>query len=256
MDQRSHREDPLTPEERAEFEEDLISFCDRELDLLGDIRGLRVLYAGGTSPLWIEGISQRIGEHGHLTVLDADHERLEHSRRMLEDADLAVPVRPVAGDVFLPPFEPGGFDLVYSAGLFHELDVSERSAEEAIAALAAVVRPGGRVATSDFVDSVAAAQIEDEELERETARLHTGAEPYGIGSAERLASLHKTQLAGVRWRISPPHEVRHLDKIVLSESGKPEMSDSILARREALMERVRHEGYTRPATLYLEGRTA
>ncbi len=39
----------LTPEEREEFEEDLIPFCDRELDLLGDLRGLDVLYAGGSS---------------------------------------------------------------------------------------------------------------------------------------------------------------------------------------------------------------
>src|SRR4028119_1301374 len=43
----SYRQDPLTPEERDEFEDDLLCFCDRELDLLGDIRGMDVPYAGG-----------------------------------------------------------------------------------------------------------------------------------------------------------------------------------------------------------------
>ena len=63
----AYGDDPLVPDGREEFEEDLISFSDRELDLLGDVRGLDVLYAGGASPLWIEGLSQRIGEDGNLT---------------------------------------------------------------------------------------------------------------------------------------------------------------------------------------------
>ena len=47
MPQGLYKEDPLTPYEREEYESDLITFCDRELDLLGDIEGLNVLYAGG-----------------------------------------------------------------------------------------------------------------------------------------------------------------------------------------------------------------
>lgn len=264
MDEASHYEDPLAPEERAEFEGGLISFCDRELDLLGDIHGLRVLYAGGVSPLWIEGLSQRIGENGSVAALEADRERVEDSRRMLDEMDLAAPIRLVAGDVFEPPFEPGGFDLAYSAGLFHELDVRERSAEDALASLAATVRPGGRVATSDFVDSVPAAQIEDEELERELTRSLTGAELYGIGPPRRLISLHERKLADVRWLISPPREIPHLDRLALAEFEKLEIFDPLptetrkrlLAGREALMERIRREGYSRPATLYVEGTVA
>jgi uncharacterized protein involved in exopolysaccharide biosynthesis len=42
--------DMLSREEREEYEDDLISFSDRELDLLGDVTGLQVLYAGGSSP--------------------------------------------------------------------------------------------------------------------------------------------------------------------------------------------------------------
>ena len=72
MTQGLYKQDPLTPGEREELEDDLIAFCDRELDLLGDIKNLDVLYAGGSSPLWIEGLSQRIGAGGSVTAIDID----------------------------------------------------------------------------------------------------------------------------------------------------------------------------------------
>ncbi len=263
MPHRFYREDPLSPEEREAYEGDLISFCDRELDLLGDIEGLDVLYAGGSSPLWLEGLSQRIGRTGTLVALEAATKLVEEGRELLRDADLAAPVRIVAGDVFRPPFEGETFDLAYSAGLFHELDVHARSAEDALAALASVVRTGGRVATSDFVDSVPAVQLEDEELQRELAWEHLSAELYGIGSPERLIALHEELLDDVRWRISPPHPVRYLDKVVLAEEEPEELRRlsvgarrRLLERRGALRERIRHEGYTRPATIYVEVRVS
>jgi SAM-dependent methyltransferase len=251
MARRLYDDDPLTPGERDEFERDLISFSDRELDLLGDIRGLDVLYAGGSSSLWIEGLSQRIGETGSLTALEADAERIREAEDALRDADLTAPVRLVIGDVFRPPFGPRTFDLVYSAGLFHELDVRERSAGDALAALLSVTRPGGRVATSDFVDSVPAIQIEDEELQRELAREASGAELFGIGTPERLVALHEECLENVRWRLLPPFEIRHLDKVVLAEDEPP--GQRLRGRFEALRDLIRREGYTRPATLYVEG---
>jgi SAM-dependent methyltransferase len=240
--------DPLTPEEREEFECDLISFCDDELDLLGDIRGLDVLYAGGSSPLWLEGLSQRIGEAGgSLTALEVDAGRIREAEDALRDADLSAPVRLVEGEVFRPPFEQAMFDLVYSAGLLHELDVRGRTAGNALAALISVTRPGGRVATSDFVDSVPAVQLEDEELQRELAREGSGVELFGIGAPERLVALHEEYLADVRWRLLPPFEIRHLDKVVLADV------EPAGQRLEALRDTIRQEGYTRPATLYLEG---
>ena len=65
----------------------------------------------------------------------------------------------------------------------------------------------------------------------------------------------------MRWRISPPHGVSHLEKILLSEPDEPAdsalvASDArrkLLACRAALKARIRREGYTRPATLYIEG---
>lgn len=252
--------DPLTPEEREAYETDLIAFCDHELDLLGSIKDLDVLYAGGSSLLWIEGLSQRIGERGRLTALDTDTRRIEETRELLGEAELAAPVQLVAGDVFRPPFAPDIFDLAYSAGLFHELDVRYRSAGDAVAGLASVVRPGGRISTSDFVNRVPAVQLEDEELQRELAREISNAELYGIGPPERLVALHEALLAGVRWWVLPSKPIRHLGKIVLAEE-EPEELRSLPARTrrrlrerlDALRERIEREDYTRPASLYAEG---
>lgn len=238
----------------------MISFCDRELDLLGDIEGLAVLYAGGSSLLWLEGLSQRIGERGALTALDADAGRVEERQAMIREADLGAPVQLLTGDVFRPPFLTGAFDLAYSAGLFHELDISTEPAINALAALVSAVRAGGRVATSDFIDTVPAAQLEDEELQRKLAWKTSGAKLFGVGPPGRLVVLHEALLAKVRWQISPPHPVRYLEKIVLAEE-EPEKLQSLSAEtrrrlgtcRETLQERIRCEGYTRPTTLYVEG---
>ena len=260
MPETSHREDPLTPGEREEYETDLTSFSDHQLDLLGDIRGLDVLYAGGTSLLWIEGLSERAGPTGSVTALELDPQRVEASRELLREIELPSPVRLVVGDVFRPPFAPGAFDLAYSAGLFHELDVRERPAGDALAALASVVRTGGRISTSDFINSAPVVQLEDEELQRETAREVHGAELYGIGPPERLVTLHEALLGEAWWQVSPPHRVRHLEKILLAEEepeelrGLPAVARTRLhERREALRQRTRQEGYTRLATLYVEG---
>ena len=255
-----YRQDPLLPAEREEFEEDLVSFCDRELDLLCELHGLDVLYAGGSSLLWVEGLSQRVGVRGSITALDADEKRLEARRGNLSNADLPAPVRLIGGDVFRPPFGPCSFDLVYSAGLFHELDAREGDAAQAISALAAVARPGGRVATGDFVDSVPAAQLEDERLDAELALVSSGRELFGIGPPQRLAALHKEAVSDVRWRVLPPFPIRHLGKVVLAQDEPaellglpPEAAERWRGRREALRERIHREGYTRPATVYVEG---
>jgi len=257
---RLYKQDPLGQEEREELEDDLIAFCDRELDLLGDIRGLDVLYAGGSSLLWIEGLSQRIGEGGSVTAIDVDAQRVDETQTSFGQAQFVAPVRLFAADVFGMPFEPDTFDLAYSSGLFHELDVKERGAEDALAALRSVVRPGGRVATGDFVDSEPAVQLEDEELEAEFRIEAYGTEVFGIGPPERLVGLHEELLTDVRWRVSPPQRIRHLGKLVLAEDEPTELSSlppatarRLRENRDTLRARILAEDYTRPATLYVEG---
>ena len=169
-------------------------------------------------------------------------------------------MRLLADDIFAMPFGPGSFDLVYSSGLFHELDVTERGAEETLVALRFVARSGGRVVTADFVDSEPAVQLEDEELEAEMRRAAYGSEVYGIGTPERLISLHQKLLRDVRSHVSPPQEIRHLWKLILAE-GEPTVLTSLPAevalrwreRHRRLRNRILNENYTRPATLYVEG---
>lgn len=252
--------DPLTPEEREEFEEDLISFSDRQLDLLGDVEGLDVLYAGGSSLLWIEGLSRRIGHNGSLTVLDLGEEAIESTRERLAEADLDAPVNLVTGDVLAPPFADKAFDLAYSAGFFHELDVAEEPAEAALASLTRLVRDGGRVATTDFVDSTPAAQIEDESLRDALVYELFGRRLHGIGPPERLIALHEALLEDANWLVLLPYSIRHFEKIALAEEEPEALSllsaeprDLWRERRETLRERIRREGYTRPVTLYVEG---
>src|SRR5215204_1580334 len=260
MTQGLYKQDPLTPEEREELEDDLIAFCDRELDLLGDISGLDVLYAGGSSLLWIEGLSQRVGESGSVTAIDMDAERVEDTQASLGEAELTALVHLLAGDVFGMPFGPSTFDLVYSSGLFHELDVKERGADDALAALHFVARHGGRVATSDFVDSEPAVQLEEEMLEAELRREAYARNLYGIGPPERLVGLHEKLLTDVRGVVSPPRRIRHLGKVVLAEDEPAELSllppttaRRLRESRDAVRGRILGEGYTRPATLYVEG---
>ena len=260
MAQGLYKEDPLSPEEREELEDDLIAFCDRELDLLGDISGLDVLYAGGSSPLWIEGLSQRVGAGGSITAFDLNVKRVDDAQASLEEAELAAPVCLLAADVFGMPFGPSTFDLVYSSGLFHELDVKERGAEDALAALHFVARSGGKVATSDFVDSEPAVQLEDERLQGELKHEAYARNLYGIGPPERLVSLHEKLFSDVRWLVSAPQAIRHLGKLVLDEdepaeltSLPPETARRLRERRDTVRRRILGEGYTRPAGVYVEG---
>lgn len=262
MPEKSYR-DPLTSQERREFEDDLISFCELQLALLDDIRGLDVLYAGGSSLLWIEGISQRVGESGSLTVLDLDEDALRITQKNLTEAELQSPVKLVVGDVFEQPFDDENFDLAYTAGLFHELNVGAKAVEVAFKELVRVVKRGGRVVTTDFVSSEPATQLEDERLQAELANELLGYRLYGIGSPGRLVELHERFLKGVSWRVLEPYHLRHFGKIVVAEKDLEEADmlptdkkDAWHEKRKALLERILREGYTRPATLYVEGRTA
>ena len=251
---------PLTPGEREEYEEDLISFCDQELDRLGNIQGLDVLYAGGASLLWLEGLSQRIGENGSLTALEIDGEKVEDAKQLLPGAGLLAPVRVIAGDVLNPPFDPDSFDLAYSAGLFHELDVRDEPVEKALEALVCLMRAGGRISTSDFVDIAPSVQVEEEQFQADLLREVLDKELYGIGPPERLVRLHEGFLSNVRWEVSSPYQIRHLDKLALDEVEPeafrlllPNLMQTFRTRHEGLKGRIRLEGYTRAATIYVEG---
>jgi hypothetical protein len=83
---------------------------------------------------------------------------------------------------------------------------------------------------------------------------------YGIGPPERLVALHEKLLANVRWLASPPQRIRHFGKLVLAEDEPAELAllppataRRLRESRDAVRGRILGEGYTRPATLYVEG---
>ncbi|MGI8649685.1 MAG: class I SAM-dependent methyltransferase, partial [Rubrobacter sp.] len=253
-----NRDDPLSPEERDEYERDLIAFCDRELDLLGDISGKRVLYAGGTSPLWIEGLAEKIGPEGSLTAIDTDEEGLEVARESFDPDELPLVPEYVFGNIFDPPFEDHPFNLVYSSGLLHELDVSgrEEGILEALWNLGSVLRSGGLLVASDFVNDVPSAQAEEEAILAEVARLTTGSELFGIGGESRIGRLLCGSFESWSLESHPPFGIRHLGKLFLIQSEpdgldslKPDDARRLRRRWSKLGARVRREGYTRPATI-------
>lgn len=243
--------DPLTPEERDEYELDLIRFSDRELDFLGNISGKNVLYAGGTSPLWIEGLAERIGASGSLTVLDTDESGLQNARNFFDPDELPLSPEYIVGDVFALPFREDTYDLTYSSGLLHELDVRDRNISEALSEMLRVVRSGGIVVASDFVSDVPSSQVEEEKVQAEAARLATGAELFGVGSLARMRQVLANDPCGVSAEASaefhPPFGIRHLDKLFLAQHAPD--APELRRRWDELSEAVRRGGYTRPATV-------
>jgi hypothetical protein len=103
-------------------------------------------------------------------------------------------------------------------------------------------------------------QLEEERLNAELRREAYARNLYGIGPPERLVALHEKLLTDVRWLASPPLRIRHLGKLVLAEDESAELSllPPVTARRlresgDAVRGRILVEGYTRAATLYVEG---
>ena len=127
-------------------------------------------------------------------------------------------------------------------------------------ALRSVARSGGRVVTADFVDSEAAVQLEDEELEAEMRRAAYGSEVYGIGTAGtpdlsapgaspgRAVAIHATTGDPSPLETGPGRRGAHDALLVPAE-----VAWRLRERRRTLRDRILNEGYTRPATLYVEG---
>ena len=84
-------------------------------------------------------------------------------------------------------------------------------------------------------------------------------ELYGIRPPERLVALHEKVLTGLRWRTATTENpsprkagpgggrARRTVFVAAGDSGR------LRERRDAVRCRILGEGYTRPATLYVEG---
>ena len=103
-------------------------------------------------------------------------------------------------------------------------------------------------------------QLEEERLDAALRREAYARNLYGIGPPERLVALHEKLFTDVRWLVSSPRRIRHLGKLVLAEDEPAELSllppataRRLRESRDAVRSRILGEGYTRPATLYVEG---
>lgn len=117
----------------------------RTLDLLGDVRGGRVLDVGCGTGRSMPILARRVGEEGSVIGLDYSEGMLERARRRIEEGGWSQ-VELVRGDAATLDGLSGSFDAVTSIwclGIVHDL-------EGALHAALDVLRPGGRIATMDF----------------------------------------------------------------------------------------------------------
>ncbi|MFZ5481909.1 MAG: class I SAM-dependent methyltransferase [Myxococcota bacterium] len=152
---------------------------EREVGVLGDVRGLDVLELGCGAAQWSVKLA-RMG--ARVTGLDVSEGQLRHARDNCAGTD----VRLVAGDAEALPFDAASFDLVladHGAPNFTE-------AAPMLAEVARVLRPGGRFVfntTTPFVEACWDGQSVSERLRNDyfgSGRYEDGEEvafsrPYG-----------------------------------------------------------------------------
>ena len=155
--------------------------------MLGDIEGLNVLYAGGASPLWLEGLAWRVGLTGRLTALSDAHSLVRRSfnaGNALKGVDMAEAIRTVLRPYTMPdlngPMVSLGERSTNSIALvFHELATN--------AAKYGALRDDGKVAV--------AWQVENENVDivwREIGKAVEAPAQLGFGSnlvASTIASV-------------------------------------------------------------------
>jgi ubiquinone/menaquinone biosynthesis C-methylase UbiE len=133
------------PEEVRRLEVKTDAALAREhLERVGLRPGMSVLDAGSGSGAVARVIAGLVGERGRVVALDLSGHRSLAGRGIARAAG-AGRIAFVAGDVCAPPLREGSFDLVWSRFLFGYLADPDR----ALARLAALARPGGKVAVGE-----------------------------------------------------------------------------------------------------------
>ena len=115
------------------------------LDLLGIAPGERALDAGcGSGPL-ARALARRVGPAGRVVGLDPSPAFLAVARELAAGEGLAARVAFLGGDARALPFPDAAFDVALADTVLAHIPGGER----ALAELARVVRPGGRVGVYD-----------------------------------------------------------------------------------------------------------
>jgi SAM-dependent methyltransferase len=118
------------------------------LDLAELIPGERVLDLGSGAGTDSFIAAHLVGPTGAVVGVDMTDAQLAKARA-LRDRDGIVQLSFVEGDVEEPPAEPGSFDAVISNGVLNLVPDKAK----AFRAIAAALRPGGRLALADIVSA-------------------------------------------------------------------------------------------------------
>jgi ubiquinone/menaquinone biosynthesis C-methylase UbiE len=137
-------------------------------------------------------IARAVGPLGVVYAVDLQPEMLEKLRAKL---DPSLPLKLVHGEATRTTLEAGSVDLALLANVWHEID--DRSA--ALAELARIVRPGGRIAILDWRSDVES--------------------PPGPPTAHRISSEETERaLAQARWQVRPVQYVGPYEYLLLADA--------------------------------------
>ncbi len=137
---------------------------DRVVERSGVSAGLRVLEIGCGSGAQTTEAAKRVAPGGSVVALDVQEGMLRQLGRKLSGAG-APGVRPLAADACALPFRAGSFDLVFVVAALQEIP----DRHGALGEVRRVLRPGGRLAVTEFLPDP------DYALPSTTAKLVEGA---------------------------------------------------------------------------------
>jgi SAM-dependent methyltransferase len=145
-------------------------------------------------------LAERVGPAGRVVGVDHDAGMLAEADDRAEAAGVAGRVEHLRGDALALPFEDSRFDAARSERLFQHLAAPER----ALAEMARVTRPGGRVVVMDTDWGSRSVDAPDSALERRMALALAELCLANGYSGRRLYGLFRRQgLADVRVEVIP-----------------------------------------------------
>jgi ubiquinone/menaquinone biosynthesis C-methylase UbiE len=116
-------------------------------EALGPFAGQRLLEVGPGTGYYAVDIAGRIGEAGHLDLLDLQREMLDHTLREADRRGVGARMTATQGDAQALPYPDAAFDGAYIVLALGEVPDQVAALRE----LARVVRPGGRVVVGELL---------------------------------------------------------------------------------------------------------
>jgi ubiquinone/menaquinone biosynthesis C-methylase UbiE len=118
----------------------------RLYEALGPVAGKRVLEVGPGTGYYAVDIAERVGEAGHLDLLDVQQEMLDHTLRDAARRGVAGRITATRADARALPYADDAFDCAYIVSALGEVPDQVAALRE----LARVVRPGGSVVVGEL----------------------------------------------------------------------------------------------------------